>query len=80
MTLKQLANERGIAIERLVVDAIEEHGSVYQAAAALKVYPNTLSNFLSLNGLRVERHTIARVVPITDPKPDSRLGAEQGGD
>lgn len=45
--IKAKAKEQGITPRELCQRAVEEHGSIFLAAVALKVYPNTVRYHLT---------------------------------
>ena len=64
--LLQMAEARGMSVAELVTTAIEEHGTLRKAAAALGVHKNALSHHIKANRLEVQTRQVARVIPKDD--------------
>ena len=65
-SLQKIADERGMAIEQMIGEAITEHSSIFRASLALGVTPNTLQVWMAKNGYRIE--TTVRLVPVIQPQ------------
>lgn len=64
--LKTIERERGEPLEALIPRLIKEEGTVFGAAVALGVHPNTISYWLRKNNLTVETRQTAQVVERED--------------
>ena len=63
--LERIAALRGVSVEQLIPQAIEQHGSVLSAAQDLGVAPNTLHNWLKTHNYQVDIKQIAVVTRMT---------------
>lgn len=66
-SLKQMADEKGMTVEQLVVSTLETHGSVRSAAFALGISPSSIHWWLAYNGYRLIPS--ARVVKREEQQP-----------
>ena len=62
--LEEIARERGITVEALVTNAIEQSGSVAGASRDINVNVNTIRNWLKNNARTVSTRQVAVVIPI----------------
>lgn len=72
--LQKIANEKGITVKALVIEAVEREGSIVGAAQSIRVNPNTISNALKRFGLKVETRQSARLVPNDSPETPCKEG------
>lgn len=63
--LQEIAAERGVKLEVLIPQTIEETGSVLQTAIRLSVTPNAIQNWLKRNGYRVVTRQVASLEKVT---------------
>lgn len=68
--LDSAATDKGITVIELVKDAIRKGGSIYAAAQALEVTPNTIRYHLTKAGLKVQIRVIVEFVPLEDKGDD----------
>lgn len=67
--LKIKAAEKGLTIRELLEEVLADtEGNKFRAAVDLEVTPNTIHNWLKLNGLKV-KHTIELVSADADKEP-----------
>lgn len=59
-TLRQLADQQDVSVAKLIDTAVREHGTVKAAAEALGVDPQTVYQWTSRNGFKVQ--TVSRLV------------------
>jgi hypothetical protein len=59
--LAEIANQRGEQIHEMIPRAIEETGSIFQAAVSLGVSPISVPNRLKRNGYTVEQKLVTVV-------------------
>ncbi len=63
--LKAIAAERGVELDEIIPQTIEETGSVLQTAIRLNVTPTAIQNWLKRNGYRVVTRQVASLEKVT---------------
>lgn len=66
LSLRKIAEEQETSIAELVRATVEREGSIFRAALALGLTPNSLQNWMSRNGYRL-RQTVT-VVQVDAPR------------
>jgi len=57
--LDKIAEERGIALEVLVPQTVQQEGSIFKAAVKLGVSPNSIQYWMKKNGYTLKTQQVA---------------------
>lgn len=71
--LKVLAKAQGVTVRKLLLDALKKHGSIFRAAVALDVNPNSIQYWMTRNNYRIEKRLTLVKVAKTN-KTEERAG------